>query len=271
MFITQCHQFGIFSVFSREAHSLYSKIVGGQDCSVRKFAQHLPDYILIGRNQCSGVGDFFLCSKLKRHQDKSCCLTLAYLSFYSDFTHAVIGSLSGLLFSETLLVYSRLLFVYNDLLGQQERLSVFVLHEKGICLVLLEIMCHFILMKCLMKRKTVGQNISDQLHQQQDMWTLKRNTSAVIIKLSLVLPLLMAEPRSSLQHLLTLPDFCYPFQEYLALQCIKDCFLRFTFTKHNKKLCRRDRGCSPRGSIPAVWDSALQCFRLARQEGKLQS
>lgn len=44
-----------------------------------------------------------------------------------------------------------------------------------------------------MKRKTAGQNISDQLHQQHNMQTPERNTPAVI-KLSLFLPLLMAEP-----------------------------------------------------------------------------
>lgn len=60
---------------------------------------------------------------------------------------------------------------------------------------------------------------------------------------------------------------CSPSRTALLLHC----FLPFTFTKHNKKLCRRDRGYSLRGSSPAVPESALQYFRLAGQEGELHS
>lgn len=76
------------------------------------------------------------------------------------------------------------------------------------------------------KRKTVGQNIFDQLH---CMWTPKTNTTTVITKLSLILPLLTAEPHleQSLAPLI-LPDFCFPFQECLALQRIKDSPSYFT-------------------------------------------
>jgi len=111
------------------------------------------------------------------------------------------------------------------------------------------------LMICF-KRKTVGQNISDQQHR---MWTPKTNTTAVIIKLSLILPLLTLEARleQSLARLIR-PDFCFPFQECLALQCIKDSPSYFTifFPLHLQNIIKSSAG-EREDAVPG--EASLQC------------
>lgn len=112
-------------------------------------------------------------------------------------------------------------------------------------------------MECF-KGKTVGQNISDLLHQQHSMWTPVTNTTAVI-KLSLILPLLMTEPylEQSLAPLI-LPDFCFPFRECLALQHIKDSPSYFTifFPSHLQNIIKSFAG-EIEDTVPGV--VFLQC------------
>lgn len=96
---------------------------------------------------------------------------------------------------------------------------------------------------------------------------LLTNTTRIITS-ALILPLLTAQPflkQSAAPLILT--DFCFPFQECLALLCIKGSssyftiFFPFAFTTHNKRLCRRDRGYGPRGSIPMPTDHCAREFQ----------
>lgn len=108
------------------------------------------------------------------------------------------------------------------------------------------------------------------------MYGVWRQTTALsLLNWFWILSLLTSQPYLQ-QSLAPYPTrFLFSFSGMFGLAMhqgqplLPHCFLPL-FTKHNKRLCRGDRGYSPRG-VPAVGQSALQYFRFAGWEGELQS